>query len=116
MYLDGLTIENIKLRSKMFLGLAIQKPYLNETQRSVLYNALCNQIEMGCDKIQTVCHTTILEFATLYPREITLLVTERFLLNAGELHVNYNRYELIFVNTYIYTFVKVICYGLFQMK
>lgn len=98
MYLDGLTIENIKLRSKMFFGLVIQKLYLNEIQRSILYNAICDQIEMGCDKMQIVCHTTILEFAVLHPEEIKLLVKERFLLKAGKLHANYKGYELIFVN------------------
>lgn len=91
MYLDGLTVENIKLRSKLFLGLVIQRSYLNETQRSILYNAIYDQIETGCDKIQTVCHTTILEFAVLYPQEITLLLKKKFLLNTGVLHVNYRR-------------------------
>ncbi|XP_032684035.1 MMS19 nucleotide excision repair protein homolog isoform X2 [Odontomachus brunneus] len=87
-YLDGLAVENIKLRSKMFFGLVIQRSYLNETQRSILYNAIYDQIETGCDKIQTVCHTTILEFAVLYPQEITLLLKKRFLLNADKMTVN----------------------------
>lgn len=88
MYLDDLTVENIKLKSEIFLGLVIQRSHLNETQRSILYSAIYDQIETGCDKIQTICHTTILEFAVLYPQEITLFVKERFLLNAGELHAN----------------------------
>lgn len=73
----------------MFLGLTIQKAYLNDVQRSVLYNAICKEIETGCDEIQIICHTTILDFAALYLQEISLLVKERLLLDASELHVNY---------------------------
>lgn len=84
MYLDDLTIENTELKSKIFFGLTIQKAYLNDVQRSMLYNAVCNEIETGCDKIQIVCHTTIIDFATLYLEEISMLVKERLLSNIDE--------------------------------
>ncbi|XP_014487511.1 PREDICTED: MMS19 nucleotide excision repair protein homolog [Dinoponera quadriceps] len=87
-YLDSLTAENIKLKSKIFLGLAIQKSCLNKEQRFILYNAICDQIDTGCDEIQITCHTTILEFSVLYPQEIILLVKERFLFNADEAKVD----------------------------
>jgi len=53
-YLDSLSVENIELKSKIFFGLAIQKAHLNDVQRSILYNAICNEIETGCDKIQII--------------------------------------------------------------
>ncbi|XP_018400128.1 PREDICTED: MMS19 nucleotide excision repair protein homolog [Cyphomyrmex costatus] len=86
-YLDSLTVENIELKSKIFFGLTIQKAHLNDIQRSVLYNAICNEIETGCDKIQIICHTTITDFATLYLEEIVMLVKERLLSNIDEMEV-----------------------------
>ncbi|XP_071561201.1 MMS19 nucleotide excision repair protein-like isoform X2 [Temnothorax nylanderi] len=86
-YLDGLTIESTELKSKIFLGLMIQKAYLNDVQRSILYNAICNEIETGCDKIQSICHTTVIDFAALYLEEISMLVKERLLSNTDETEV-----------------------------
>ncbi|XP_011871479.1 PREDICTED: MMS19 nucleotide excision repair protein homolog [Vollenhovia emeryi] len=83
-YLDSLTVENIELKSKLFLGLTIQKAHLNNVQRSVLYNTICDEIETGCDEIQSICHTTVIEFAALYLEEISLLVKERLLSNTDE--------------------------------
>lgn len=85
-YLDGLIVESIELKSKIFLGLTIQKAHLNDVQRSVIYNALCNEIETGCDKIQYICHTIIIDFAALYLEEISVLVKEKLLLNTGKLN------------------------------
>ncbi|XP_067215509.1 MMS19 nucleotide excision repair protein homolog isoform X2 [Linepithema humile] len=82
-YLDGLTAEDIELKSKIFLGLTIQKKYLNDVQRSICYNAICNEIETGCHEMQIICHTTIIDFTALYLEEI-LLVTERLSLNIDE--------------------------------
>lgn len=84
-YLDGLTVESIELKSKIFFGFSIQKAHLNDVQRSILYNAICNEIETGCDEIQIICHTTIIDFATLYIEEISMLVKERLLSNIGKL-------------------------------
>ncbi|EGI62396.1 MMS19 nucleotide excision repair protein-like protein [Acromyrmex echinatior] len=86
-YLDSLTVENIELKSKIFFGLTIQKAHLNGVQRSILYNAICNEIGTGCDKIQIICHTTIIDFATLYLEEIIMLVKERLLSNIDEMEV-----------------------------
>ncbi|XP_071637667.1 MMS19 nucleotide excision repair protein [Temnothorax longispinosus] len=86
-YLDGLTIKSTELKSKIFLGLMIQKAYLNDVQRSILYNAICNEIETGCDKIQSTCHTTVIDFAALYLEEISVLVKERLLSNTDETEV-----------------------------
>ncbi|KYN36651.1 MMS19 nucleotide excision repair protein like protein [Trachymyrmex septentrionalis] len=86
-YLDGLTVENIELKSKIFFGLTIQKAHLNGVQRSILYDAICNEIGTGCDKIQIICHTTIIDFATLYLEEIIMLVKERLLSNIDEMEV-----------------------------
>lgn len=86
-YLDGLTVDNIELKSKMFHGLTIQKAYLNDAQRSILYNVICNEIETGCDKVQSLCHRITIDFAALYPQEISLLVKERLLLFTGEFNV-----------------------------
>lgn len=87
-YLDGLTVENIELKSKIFVGLTIQKAYLNDVQRTIFYNAICNEIETGCDDIQIICHTAIIDFATLYLQEILLLVKDRLLSNTGKLYAN----------------------------
>lgn len=84
MYLGSLTVENIELKSKIFLGLIIQRAYLNYVQRSMLYDVICNEIETGCDKIQNICHTIIIDFATLYLEEISMLVEEKLLLNTGK--------------------------------
>lgn len=86
-YLDGLTIESFELKSKIFFGLTIQKAHLNDVQRSTLYNAICNEIETGCDKIQIICHTTIIDFAALYLEEISMLVKEKLLSNSDETDV-----------------------------
>ncbi|XP_011641202.1 MMS19 nucleotide excision repair protein homolog isoform X2 [Pogonomyrmex barbatus] len=86
-YLDSLMVESTELKSKIFYGLTIQKGYLNDVQRSILYNAVCNEIETGCDEIQIVCHTTIIDFATLYHEEILTLVKERLLSNTDEIGV-----------------------------
>lgn len=85
-YLDGLRVENIELKSKIFIGLTIQKAYLNDVQRTIFYNAICNEIETGCDEIQIICHTAIIDFATLYLQEILLLAKDKLLLNIGELY------------------------------
>jgi len=82
-YLDGLTAEDVELKSKMFLGLASQKKYLNDVQRSICYNAICNEIDTGCHEMQTICHTVIIDFAALYLEEILLLV-ERLSLDIGK--------------------------------
>ncbi|XP_012522997.2 MMS19 nucleotide excision repair protein homolog [Monomorium pharaonis] len=87
MYLDSLTAESIELKSKIFFGLTIQKMRLNDVQRSILYNAICNEIEKGCDKIQIICHTTIIDFAVLYLEEISMLVKERLLSNIDETEI-----------------------------
>lgn len=71
----------------MFFGLAIQKKYLNDVQRSICYTAICNEIETGCQEMQIICHTIIIDFAALYLEEI-LLVTERLSLNIGGLCKN----------------------------
>lgn len=84
--------KDIELKSKIFLGLTIQKKYLNNTQRSICYNAICNEIETGCHEMQIICHTTITDFAALYLEEI-LLVTERFSLNMGKLYKNTRRHS-----------------------
>jgi len=83
-YLDSLSIEDIELKSKILFGLAIQKAHLNHVQRSILYNAICNEIETGCDKIQIICYTTIIDFAALYLEEISMLVKEKLLPNIGK--------------------------------
>lgn len=88
MYLDSLTIQSIELKNKIFFGLTIQKAHLNNVQRSILYNVICNEIETGCDKIQIICHTTIIDFAALYLEEISMLVKERLLLNIGKLNTD----------------------------
>jgi len=84
-YLDNLTVESIELKSKIFLGLIIQKAHLNDVQRYILYNEICNEIETGCDEIQSICHTIVTDFATLYLEEISMLVKERLLSNIGKL-------------------------------
>lgn len=81
-------VENTELKSKIFVGLTIQKAYLNYVQRAVFYNAICNEIETGCDEIQIICHTAIVDFATLYLQEILLLIKDRLLLKIGELYIN----------------------------
>ncbi|XP_026830696.1 MMS19 nucleotide excision repair protein homolog isoform X2 [Ooceraea biroi] len=86
-YLDDLTVENIELKSKVCLGLTLQKAHLNDVQRSVVYNAICNEIEAGRDEIQAVCHATIIDFAALHPQEISLLVEERLLSNMDEANI-----------------------------
>ncbi|KAL0109927.1 hypothetical protein PUN28_013521 [Cardiocondyla obscurior] len=86
-YLDGLVEESIELKSKIFLGVTIQKAHLNDVQRSVLYNAICNEIETGCDKIQSTCHSVIIDFAALYLEEISILVKERLLSNTDKMEV-----------------------------
>lgn len=84
-YLGDLeTVRNIELKSKILLGLTIQKVYLNDIQRSILYDTICNEIDTGCDEIQVICHTTILDFATLYLQEILTLVKYKLLLNSGK--------------------------------
>lgn len=88
MYLDSLTEENTELKSKIFVGLTIQKAYLNVVQRTVFYNTICNEIETGCDEIQIICHTAIIDFATLYLQEILLLIKDRLLSKTGESHTN----------------------------
>jgi len=86
-YLNDLTVENVELKSKVFTGLTLQKAYLHDLQRSILYNEIWNEIETGCDEIQDVCHITIIDFAALYLQEISLLIEERLLSNIGELHM-----------------------------
>lgn len=86
-YLDGLVIENTELKSRIFVGLMIQKAYLNDVQRTVFYNVICNEIEAGCDEIQIICHTAIIDFATLYLQEILLLIKDRLLSKTDETRV-----------------------------
>lgn len=83
--MDDLTVDNIELKSKIFVGLTIQKAYLNDVQRTIFYNAICDEIEIGCIEIQIICHTAIVDFATLYLQEILLLIKDRLLSNTGEL-------------------------------
>ncbi|XP_043266247.1 MMS19 nucleotide excision repair protein [Colletes gigas] len=84
LYLNELSTQHAELQSRILVGLTIQSLYLNEVHRNSLYDQICNLIEASCDEIRTICHTSILTFATLYPREISALVEERFQLDTDK--------------------------------
>ncbi|XP_029667958.1 MMS19 nucleotide excision repair protein homolog [Formica exsecta] len=93
-YLDDLTVDNIELKSKIFVGLTIQKAYLNDVQRTIFYNAICDEIEIGCIEIQIICHTAIVDFATLYLQEILLLIKDRLLSNTDKTRVEILKHRI----------------------
>ncbi|XP_054016831.1 MMS19 nucleotide excision repair protein homolog [Hylaeus anthracinus] len=97
LYLNDLSIQHTELQSRLLVGLTIQKMYLNEVHRKSLYDRICNLIEMGCNEIRTICHTSILTFATLYPRDISALVQERFQLDTdkGKVEVQVRKLEVL---------------------
>ncbi|XP_076678333.1 MMS19 nucleotide excision repair protein [Andrena cerasifolii] len=84
LYLSELSTQHAELQSRILLGLTAQKMYLNEVHRSLFYDKICNLIETSCNELRMVCHESILTFATLYPREISALIRERFPLNTDE--------------------------------
>lgn len=84
LYLNELSIEHVELQSQLLIGLTIQKMYLSETQRNLLYDKICNLIETSCNEIRTICHISILTFAKLHSHEILTLIRERFQLNTGK--------------------------------
>ncbi|XP_050484310.1 MMS19 nucleotide excision repair protein isoform X1 [Bombus huntii] len=84
LYLNELSTENMELQSKILFGLTIQKAYLNEVHRTLLYDKICNLIGTNCNEIKILCHSALLSFATLYSNEISTLIKEKFQLNTDE--------------------------------
>ena len=74
----------MELQSKILLGLKIQKGYLNEAHRTLLYDKIWDLIGTNYNEVKTLCHSSLLSFATLYPHEISTLIKEKFQLNAGK--------------------------------
>lgn len=74
----------MELQSKILFGLTIQKAYLNEVHRTLLYDKICNLIGTNCNEIKILCHSALLSFATLYSNEISTLIKEKFQLNTGK--------------------------------
>ncbi|XP_026674112.1 MMS19 nucleotide excision repair protein homolog isoform X2 [Ceratina calcarata] len=84
LYLNDLLTPNEELQSKILSGLTLQKKYLNEVHRSSLYNQIYSLIESNSNELRTLCHTSLLNFAMLYPCEIITLIKEKYQLNDGE--------------------------------
>lgn len=84
LYLNELSIQQAELQSRLLSGLTIQKMYLNEVHRNSVYDKICYLLEKNYNEMRTICHTSILTFAMLYPREISVLIQERFQLDTGK--------------------------------
>nr|XP_012153539.1 PREDICTED: MMS19 nucleotide excision repair protein homolog isoform X2 [Megachile rotundata] len=84
LYLHELSTHHAELQTQLLLGLTLQKAYLNEVHRSSLYDKICSLSKTNSDEIKTICYASLLSFAILYPREISNLMKERFLLTADE--------------------------------
>lgn len=84
LYLNELLTPNEELQSRILSGLTLQKTYLNEVHRSLLYDKIYTLIESNSNELRALCHTSLLNFATLYPCEVTALIKEKYQLNTGE--------------------------------
>lgn len=87
LYLNELSIQQAELQSRLLSGLTIQKMYLNEVHRNSVYDKICYLLEKNYNEMRTICHTSILTFAMLYPREISVLIQERFQLDTGKSNI-----------------------------
>ncbi|XP_015188175.1 PREDICTED: MMS19 nucleotide excision repair protein homolog [Polistes dominula] len=87
LYIDGLTDNYIELRSKILIGLTIQRAYLNQTHRILLYDTVCNEIDNGNLLLIKICHACLAEFATLYPNEVLTLTQEKLEIDTDDTNV-----------------------------
>ncbi|OAD54066.1 MMS19 nucleotide excision repair protein like protein, partial [Eufriesea mexicana] len=84
LYLNELSIQNTELQTKILFGLTVQKAHLNEIHRAQLYDKICSLSEINYNDTKTLCYSSLLNFAMLYPREISALIKEKFQLDNGE--------------------------------
>ncbi|KAI4493219.1 hypothetical protein M0802_009507 [Mischocyttarus mexicanus] len=87
LYIDGLNDKYIELRSKILIGLTIQRAYLNQTHRIILYDTICNEIDNGSVLLIQICHTCLVEFSILYPNEILTLTREKLPIDTDDTDV-----------------------------
>lgn len=85
LYLNELLIQNTELQRKILFGLTVQKAHLNEIHRAQLYDKICSLSEINCNDTKTLCYSSLLNFAMLYPREISALIKEKFQLYNGKI-------------------------------
>ncbi|KAF7410203.1 hypothetical protein HZH68_004584 [Vespula germanica] len=87
LYFDELSKQSIELRIKILVGLTIQRAYLKETHRILLYDTICNEIDTGCEEMRNICHTCLAAFANLYPDEVLVLVQEKLQIDKDDIDV-----------------------------
>lgn len=77
LYLNELSSKEMTLKSKAFVGLSLQKSFLNETQRTKLYDSICHEIDAGCPELKGPCHKVLAVFTNYHPNEILKLFDSR---------------------------------------
>lgn len=77
LYLNALNTDNTQLKIKTFSGLTILKSSLNETARKVFYEKICEAVDSGNNELKNICHSCLLSFAKIYPKEILDIVVKR---------------------------------------
>ncbi|XP_066598678.1 MMS19 nucleotide excision repair protein [Prorops nasuta] len=81
LYMNELKLNNSSLKIKVLEGLSLQKLHLNHAYRSLLFNLLAEELERSGDDLKSVCYTSIVSFATIYPEEILLFINNRLSLS-----------------------------------
>lgn len=94
LYIDELTDKHIELKSKILIGLTIQRAYLNQTHRILLYDTICNEIDNGNVLLTKICHASLAEFATLYPNEVLTLTQEKLQIDTDDTKVKVKIHRL----------------------
>lgn len=84
MYFEELSKQSTELRIKILIGLTIQRGYLKEIHRILLYDTICNEIDTGCEEMRNICHACLAAFANLYPNEVLVLVQEKLQIDKGK--------------------------------
>ncbi|KAK2586153.1 hypothetical protein KPH14_001420 [Odynerus spinipes] len=98
LYFDELMKQSTELKSKLIAGLTIQRSYLKESNRVLLYDTICNEIDTGCEEVRNICHVCIAAFANLYPNEVLALVKEKLEIDKDiNVKIKIHRLQVLFV-------------------
>ncbi|XP_035736209.1 MMS19 nucleotide excision repair protein homolog isoform X1 [Vespa mandarinia] len=87
LYFEELSKQSTELRIKILIGLTIQRAYLKETHRILLYDIICNEIDTGCEEMRNICQACLAAFANLYSNEVLLLVQEKLQIDKDDIDV-----------------------------
>ncbi|CAK9794946.1 MMS19 nucleotide excision repair protein [Anthophora plagiata] len=95
LYLNEISTQSTELQLKIIFGLTVQKAYLTEAHRALFYDKICSLSGTGNNEVRTLCHSSLLSFATLYPCEISTLIKEKFQLETGEEETKIRKLEVL---------------------